>query len=132
MTDSSSFICEIDNINIPGWCLRQASLDASLIQRMAESIGRVGMLHPVVVWRDADGRLTLLDGLNRLVALRHLELDTVLVRQMDLLDEGQAMKARRDANTWLDLNAEEIAKEPHRTKLAARRDRRRAAKEQGV
>jgi ParB-like chromosome segregation protein Spo0J len=111
----------IQGITVPGWCLRNVGDIAGL----ADSIRRVGLLHPVVVTQDG----VLIDGFRRLLALHLLERSEVPVTVFEIESVAEAMRIRNDANTWEPWSEEDQANYEHRKKLLQRR-LARASKEQ--
>ncbi len=82
---------EIKKIKIPA--TRKRSLDGGAVRRLMESIKVMGLLNPVTVGKD----LTLLAGLHRLEACRHLGHKRIEARVLSL-DRIQSELAQVDEN----------------------------------
>jgi ParB-like chromosome segregation protein Spo0J len=76
-------VFSITSIYVP--VKRRATLDATKVQMIAESIMEVGQEVPILVRRDGE-RFVLVEGLHRLEACRSLGEDTIL---------GYLVQARR-------------------------------------
>jgi ParB family transcriptional regulator, chromosome partitioning protein len=111
----------IQDINVPGWCLRNVGDIAGL----ADSIRRVGLVHPVVVTQNG----VLIDGFRRLLALHLLERSEAPVTVFEVESVEQAVRMRIDANTWLPYSEEDQAAFEHRKKLVQRRLARNSKKQ---
>jgi ParB family chromosome partitioning protein len=57
---------------------------------LAESIDRIGLLHPITVWRTDEGKFELIAGQRRLIAVKKLEWDKIPAKVVPRPDEVKA------------------------------------------
>ena len=83
---------------------RLRAVDDDFVKYLAESILDCGLLQPVVVSRDGQGRYKLIDGAHRLAVVKSLGWETIEARVLDMgeterrLAEVEANLMRRDLN----------------------------------
>jgi ParB/RepB/Spo0J family partition protein len=114
-----------------GWNPRS---DFSGVEEIAKSIEAIGLLHPIVVRRDASGAIIVIDGEQRLRALKVLGQKTTQVRVLKI-DVSDGLEAQLAANlVRSDMNVLERARgyEAIIRKFPAKYNERTIAKKFGV
>jgi N6-adenosine-specific RNA methylase IME4/ParB-like chromosome segregation protein Spo0J len=92
----SHTLAAIDHIEASDNRLRR--LRPQVVDELAESISRCGLLHPIVVSRSSAGVLNLVAGLHRLEAAKKLGHHNIRVVILDQLDADEAQLTEIDEN----------------------------------
>ena len=93
---SPDHLVAVDHIQASDNRLRR--LQPQIVDELAESISRQGLLHAIVVSRSSDGMLYLVAGLHRLQAVKKLGHHNIRVVILDQLDADEIQLAEIDEN----------------------------------